>query len=366
MLHESDLKELYTQDFRDPVLSLFLNTAPENGNADAYRLELRSLLRKVDAPADAEQIENYFDHEYDWSGRSVAVFSCAPAGYFKAFPLAVPIQSLVRLSSRPYIKPLADLWDAYGGYAVALVDRQGARLFSFHMGMLEEQEGYLGEEVRHIKSGESSSLAGVRGGAAGKTSSVDEQTNRNFKAAAAFSASFFEKTRARRIILGGTDENVSVFRQLLPKTWQSLVAGTFHSPITASQAEVLAKAIRLGSEAEKAQEASLVEQAITAAAKGSGGAVGLEAVLAATADHRVHVLLVSGGYYSTGAQCTACGRLTASAEMNCPTCSAAFRRELDVVDLAITDVLQSGGDVAIVHENTQLKSAGKIAALLRY
>jgi hypothetical protein len=366
MLHESDLKEIYTQGFTEPVLSLFLNTAPENGNADAYRLELRNLLRRVDAPGDAERIENYFDHEYDWSGRSVVVYSSAPAGYFKAFPLAVPVKSLVRLSSRPFIKPLADLWDAYGGYAVALVDRQGARLFSFHMGLLEEQEGTMGEEVRHIKHGEASSLAGTRGGAAGKTSSVDEQLNRNFRDAAAFAAGFFEKTHPRRVLLGGTDENVAAFRQLLPKAWQSVVAGTFHSPITASHADVLTKAIRLGKEAEEAQEASLVIQAVAAAAKGVGGAVGLEAVLSAVAEHRVRLMLAADGFYAAGAKCPACGRLTAQVEQKCPACGADTRKELDVVDLAIAEVLQAGGDVAIVHGNAQLELAGKIAALLRY
>jgi len=366
MLNERDIKEILDYRSSNQVVSLYLNTEPANGNADAYRLQLRSLLKGVDAAQDIQRIEQYFNHEYDWSGKSVAVFSCAADHYFKAFPLAVPVRSRVRISDHPHFKPLADLWDEYGGYGVALVDKQGVRLFHFNMGVLEEQEGYLGEEVKHIKHGEASSLTGRRAGAAGKTSSEDEIENRNLKGQVNFSAKFFEDKRIRRILIGGTDENIARFREQLPKTWQSLIVGSFHSPITASHAEVQSKAYQAGAEAEKKREASLVDAAITAAAKGGAGMVGVEETLHAVSNHRVSTLLVQEGFFSSGVECNGCGRLSGHITDQCPVCGNENRKLLDVIDTAVVSVLQSGGDVEIVHESAPLEAAGRVAALLRY
>lgn len=366
MLNEKDIRGLLAHTSRKPVLSLYLNTEPSGGNADAYRLNMRSMLKGVDAPADTQRIEQYFSQEYDWSGRSVAVFSCAAEDYFQAFPLAVPVPSRVRLSEHPHIKPLADLWDAYGGYGVALVDKQGARLFYFNMGSLEEQEGFLGEAVKHVKKGGASAFPGRRGGTAGRTGFEDELESRNMKEAAAFAGRFFESNHVRRVLIGGTEENIASFKNHLQKTWQSLVVGTFQSPITASHTEVQAKAYQIGVGAERAQEAELVEAAITAAAKGGAGAAGMESTLKAVSAHRVQTLLVKEGHYAGGAKCPSCGLLTAAAQEACPVCGSAMGRVLDVVDSAVVAVLQAGGDVEIVHDSAALEAAGKIAALLRF
>ncbi len=320
MLTEKDLREILNYSTGKPVLSLYLNTEPAGGNADAYRLRLRSMLKEVDAPKDNERIEQYFSREYDWSGRSVAIFSCADEEFFRAFPLAVPVRSRVRVSDHPHFKPLADLWDAFGGYGVALVDKQGTRMFHFTLGELEEQKGYLGEEVKHTKSGGASSVAGMRGGLTGQTGYIEEVVGRNMKEAASFAAKFFESNHIRRVLIAGTDENVSIFRSCLPKSWQSLVVGTFPMAMTASHNEVLAKTYQIGLEAEKAREAGLVDTAITNAAKAGFGSVGLETTLKAVGEHRVQTLLVKEGYFSSGAHCPNCGLLTGTVQISCPVC----------------------------------------------
>ncbi len=366
MLTESELRELLDFTSAHPVLSLYLNTEPEQGNADAYRLRLRSMLKEIDLPKDVERIEQYFAHEHDWSGRSVAVFSCAGDGFFRAYSLSVTIQSRVRVSDHPHFKPLADIWDAYGGYGVVLVDKQGARLFHFHLGELEEQQGTVGEEIKHIKRGGASSFPGRRGGIAGRTGKTDELVDRNMKAAADFAAHFFEANHIRRVLIGGTEENARALLALLPKTWQSLVVGSFPISMTASHVEVLSKAMQMGHEAETRQEHHLIDNAITAAAKGTGGAVGVENVLSAVSAHRVQTLLFKEGYVSQGVRCKACGFVTPHRLDICPMCGAKTEYILDVVDLAVRSVLQSGGDVEVIHHSPELESVGKIAAVLRY
>src|SRR3972149_4825025 len=235
MLTETDLRELLDYQSHHPVLSVYLNTEPSEGNADAYKLRLRTMLKEVNMREDVSAVERYIDHEFDRAGRSVAVFSCASEKYFRAYSLAVPIRSRVRVGDHPHVKPLADLLDSYGGIGVALVDKQGARMFSFHLGELREQEGVMGEEVRHTKRGGASTVAGRRGGIAGRTHYEDEVTDRNMKDGGEFATHFFKENNVRRVVIGGTEDNVALFRSLLPKSWQNLVLGTFSSSITASK-----------------------------------------------------------------------------------------------------------------------------------
>lgn len=46
MFTDKDLRELLDFVAPEPVLSLYLSTDPSEGNADAYRLRLKSIFRK--------------------------------------------------------------------------------------------------------------------------------------------------------------------------------------------------------------------------------------------------------------------------------------------------------------------------------
>ena len=87
MFTETSLRKIRDFTSSDPVVSLYLNTEPNRGNAETHRLRLRNMIKDIPLKQDAEAIEKFFNFSYDWSGRSVAVFSCAPAGFFHTFPL---------------------------------------------------------------------------------------------------------------------------------------------------------------------------------------------------------------------------------------------------------------------------------------
>lgn len=365
MLTDSALQELLTYASPAPVLSVYLNTDMAEGNADVYKLHLRTLLKEIDLPKDVAAILEFFEHERQWTGRSIAMFSCAPQGFFRAYPLAVPIRSRLFVGDQPYVKPLADILDAYAGYGVALVDKQGARLFSFHLGELKEQEGFLGESVRRTKRGGASSLLGRRGGTAGQTRYIEEVTDRNIKDSIEFAVRFFDENRVRRILIGGSDDNVSRFRNLLPKAWQSLVVGTFAMSMNANHTEVQAHTMRIVQEAEHRREIRLIDQMITAAAKGGTGVVSIDDTLSAVHEGRVQTLIVKEGYRSRGYQCHGCGYLTTQQVQVCPFCGKDFAQITDAVEMAVRRVMRDGGEVQIVRDDPRLEKIG-MGGLLRY
>jgi len=366
MLTENNLRELVEFKTSDPVLTVYLNTEPTEGNADTHKLHLRNMFKSIHMPRDEQALEQYFDHEYSWAGRGVAVFSCAPRDFFRAYPLGIPVYNQIHVGDRPSVKPLTDLLDVYGGYGIVLVDKQGARLFFFHLGELREQEGVLGELVKHTKQGGASTFPGRRGGTAGQTHYEDELVGRNMKDTVDYAVHFFEENRVRRILIGGSDDNVAMFRGLLPKAWQSLVMGTFPMSMTVNHPELLARVMQVGMEAEKRQEARLVEALITSAAKGSGAVVGLENTLTATNDNRVLSLFVAHGYRKAGYRCQNCDYITFRSMDRCPVCEGKMETAEDLVEIAISQVMRHGGNIEIVHDNLQLEKVGEIGAMLRY
>src|SRR5512136_2463422 len=118
MLTETNLHELLGYQTDHQVLSLYLNTDPTQGSSDVYKQNLRSMLKDIHLLSDVTAVDNYFHREYECSGVSVAVFSCASDDFFRAYSLAIPVRNQIVVADRPHVKPLASLFDNYGGYGV--------------------------------------------------------------------------------------------------------------------------------------------------------------------------------------------------------------------------------------------------------
>jgi len=363
MFTEKDLRELVGHQSKTSMLSIYLNTDPTEGNADSYRLRLRNMLKACDLTDDVSRIELFFETEYDWSGKSVAIFSDWSEGFFRVFPLAVPVKDLVNVGIRPNVRPLAGLLDSFGGYGVVLLDKQGARLFHFHLGELFEQEGVLGELIKQIKTGGSST--GMRGGGL-QARDIDQTVEKNMRDTVTFSMKFFEDKHIKRILLSGTDDNIALYKSFLPKSWQNLIIGTFPASMNSTNQEILNRAMEIGLKAERNREIQLVDRLITQAAKKNLAIVGLEPVLTAISESRVQTLVIHQDYHISGYRCPDCKVITTVPDEKCDHCDEKAQMVQDIVALAISLTLEAGGDVEVVMNNSQLFDFGQIGAFLRY
>lgn len=369
MFGRKELRALAEYRSNDPILSLYLNTDPTQHTTDEYKLALRQLLKEVEAEAEQEDIaaiERFIDFEYDWKGRSLAIFSCAADDYWQQYTLAVPVDSRAIVSNKPFITPLAGLWDTYSRFVVAMVDRQGARLLLFQMGELLHEEGTVGEEVRRLKQGRGSAATGRRGGAGGVSARrEDEIANRNIKEAAELTVAFCEAHRPRNILLAGLDETLKQFNTHLPRVWADRIIGSFPADMTENPTEVRDRAFEILEHVESEREAALANAVITAAAKGSNGVVGLGDTLSAVHEGRVQTLVVAEGYHAAGYRCTGCGYITGQRMKKCPFCGSEIAEISNAVEAAVSEVLELGARVEIVHDHDEFSEHG-IGALLRY
>ena len=346
----------------DPlILSLYLNVDTTKRTKEEYRLVLRSLLKQVNGDVsndDITAVERFFDFEYDGLARSVVIFTCRQQELWEAFPLSVPVEDRAVAARRPFVTPLQDILDEYARYAVIYVDREGARLFLFHLGQLQEADGTLGDELKRHKQG---------GWAAQRLQRrVDGVATQNLKDAAEAARRFCEENRCRRIILAGTDDNLSAFRGMLPRTMSDLVVGQIALDMTADEAEIRDKTMKIIRDQIQSEESALVEQLITAAAKSGAGVLGLDDTLAALQEDRVHTFVVSEGYEALGFRCTNCGYLGAQETDSCPYCNSEVQSHEHVIDAAIRTAIEKGVAVKSVAGNEQLDEAGKVGAVLRY
>ena len=368
MFSRDDLQQLAEYQGQSDVLSVTLNVDPTKRSRDEYRLALRHLLHSVAgrADADAAAIERFFDHEYDWSGRGLAIYSCQADDFWKTYSLAIPISDTIFVGPKPYMTPLANLWDAYGRFVIALVDRQGARFIFIQMGEVAAGDGVLGEEVRRTKSGVSATSTGRRRNAEAPTDRREgEVIKRNLKDSAGAVAAFCETHHPRYVVLGGNTEVLNEFRGSLPQPWADRVIGTFTADLVEPDVELRDRALKVVQEYEDKRESELADAAITAAAKGANGAIRLDDTLSAAHSGRVQTLLVSEGYRAEGYRCRKCGYLSAQEIEVCPFCGDTFEQIPDAVEAVIGKVLEQKGRVEIVRGHKALDEAG-IGALLRY
>ena len=368
MFSRDDLQQLAEYQGQHDVLSLTLNVDPTHRSKDEYRLALRHLLHSVQGRAngDAAVIEQFFESEYDWSGRGLAIFSNQKEDFWKVYSLAVPIVDSVFLGPKPYLTPLANLWDVYGRFVVAVLDKQGGRFLFVQLGEVVDSEGVLGEEVRRVKSGSGSTLTGRRRNPDEPTDRhVHEVIKRNVKDTGHALAQFCEKHAPRYVVLGGNAEIVNDVRAQLGQSWTERVIGTIAADFNDADLVIRDRALKVVEEAEHQREFNLADAAITAAAKNSHGAVRIDRVLMAAHAGQIQTLLVAEGFHSASYRCGQCGHVTMVPGAQCAFCNGTFDQIPDAVEAAIGKVLEQGGRVDIVHGHAALNEVG-VAALLRY
>lgn len=348
------------------VLSLYLNTDPGERNAETTQLALRQMLKSVDLPEDVQAVEQYIDLKYDWAAKGLIIFSQGGGKtLFRVAKLNLPVPDRIGIGTRPLLRPLVGLIDTFSDWGVALVDSQKVRLLSFDLGEVEEKKVVIGDDVKQIKHGGGTAVAGRMGGS-GAGANVDNIIDHNVKEAAEMAADFFSRKHIRRIIIGGTEENISRFKQALSKAWQSLVVGEFPMQMSASESEVVERAMKEAVTVQDALVDRLVDQAITLAAKGGAGATGLIDTLNANHEGRIKTLLVNEAFEQAGYRCQGCGYLTVQELDSCPFCGGQFETIPTAVEMAIQESLVKNADVKVLGENEKLAEIGQIAALLRY
>jgi peptide chain release factor subunit 1 len=368
---KQELKELAAYRSQTvPVVSVYLNVDTSQISSEQYRLTLRGMLKSVADqadPADLDAISRYVELEYDRQGSGLALFS--GGDFWRAYALAFAVGDSIHVGMQPYIKPLADYADSYDRYGVVLVDREGARLFLFNQGVLQEATGMLGEEIKAQLS--DAAGRGGRSGAGpglGMSSGVDRKVEhiaeQNLREVVDLTQRFYRAGRCERVIVGGTEHNRARFMSALPKSLEDKVIGELAIDMYAPESEVLERSMPVIEESIAERKAALVENVITAAHK-EMGSLGLARTLLAMQERRIQTLVIQEGFQHPGRACTNCGYLTLSESDTCSVCGGDVRVLEDIVDHLVHRAIEMDVEVVFVDDEA-LAAAGGIGSIWRF
>jgi len=372
MISRQDLERLAALKSDDGIVSAYVRIDPKlvydrQAHAAQFKGAVRAFLRankngwrQAVLERESGRILKYLEDHLP-AGRGLALFASGPAGLWEVIPLDVPVPSFVDVGPTPSIEVLARILDEYPRLAIAIVQRDAARIYLSEQRRAEE-EAAIESEVpgRHDQGGWAQARFQRH---------IEVHVQRHLKEAADELEKLFYARPFAALVLGGSPEAVDELLGLLPNPIARRVVGTVpvdlkHEPEEA----ILERARQAGAEAERRSEAELVERAVNAAASGGRGVAGLEETLQSVAEGRVHTLLVAEGFTAEGVSCPACGYLAAAPLERCPACGSPVDPVPDVVERAVERAFLAGAHIEAVlgPARERLMEHGGLAAILRY
>jgi peptide subunit release factor 1 (eRF1) len=351
------------------VLSVYLDLDAHDAAGRPYLIALADLLKDIRPVFDID-MQIALDHEADrvamWldenrrGGNGLVVFSCEPRALWKAQFLQVPVRDHMVFERRPDVAPLLEVLDEFERYAVAMVDKSHARLFTVFAGEIEAVETFADYVPPHHQQGGPSQANMQR--------HHEAHVFRHLKRVAERLTQLRRKRSFDRLVIAGPVEATSELRRILPRALASRVAAVIGADPRATPEEILEKTLQVERQAERAVEQQLVDELFEKAGAGGRATVGVARTLDALWLGDVQTLVVSHGARDPGSECTNCGRLEAGALEKCPMCAAPMQSVHDVFHRAMARTIEQSGAVETLHGEPaeRLREAGGLGAILRY
>lgn len=299
-------------------------------------------------------------------GRTLVLFCDTKSNFVFSSELAVPVdRNEIRWERMPYVRPLVELCDEYERYAVVLLDKRDARLFTVWLGEIEENREIFSPERRKRPNQEGRDNMKAHSQLQQRD---DEMTQLHMKEVAAELERLLSEKSFDRVLLGGQHQLAKGLENRLSKRVQERVVGFIPLPVDASEREVLAATMRMHEEAERREEIEAVDHLITAAAKVNQASLGLRPTLDAMRLGSIMRLVYVQDYSQPGKQCVKCESLFPDSLDSCSFCGGGVRNVDDVVSALVDRVVNSGGEAESVRGEAadRLRGNGQIGAFLRF
>jgi hypothetical protein len=372
MLQYEEIERLAEFDAKTSrVLSVYLDLDLSSRVRHAYRVAFEDMvkdarLRQADAalPQFSDEVARVrkFLETGPPRGKGLATFTCAPQTLWRAEVLAVRAPNHLAFELKPDVAPLLRIMDEYERYAIALVDKTRARLFSVFMGEIEESEALRDTDaVRRTDQGGWSQANYQR--------HHEAHVYSHLKAVAQRLAEMHRRRPFERLIVAGPEEATTALRRLLPRALARRVAAVIPADIDAGAREILDKTLAVERQIEREDEERLVRELADLAGPAGRSVLGVRPTLAALWADLVQTLVVAQGARGEGAECTSCERLDPGRVEQCPTCGAKTRPVHDIFHRAAQRAVERAGRAEIVSgaaERRLMELGGGLGALLRH
>jgi peptide chain release factor subunit 1 len=365
-----------------PVISLYLNTQPNERGRDQYQTFVRKELKARSAtyPAhnseremlerDLGRISAFLDANVDPSANGVAIFACDAAQLFESIQLDAPIaEHSLYIGDLPHLYPLARLVSQFPRYAVVLADTHRTRIVVVAEGAVASDTPIEGVKTRRTSQGGWSQARHQR--------HIENYHLHHIKDVVAALEKIVQAEELTRVILSGDQNVLPLLREQLPKPLADIVIEGASVAADASHGDVIATTLDAMRQLDTQTDREIVEAAVGAYRAGGLGVVGPDATLLALTNGQVDELLLTAslgrmeGLQGTAAADMALANDSAVAEPAVEPAAAGepATAEMGIVRLAdelVRKAQQTGAGIQFIEDAALLEPYGGVAATLRY
>ncbi|HSO50089.1 MAG TPA: hypothetical protein VLS86_06045, partial [Acidimicrobiia bacterium] len=299
-----------------PILSVYLDLAPERIERRSIGARLRDLLDPIEKVAASGDL----DHESSMSlragvehilamtpvlvtelGSGVAMFVCDGLDLDRHLTMPRGVWDSAVAGPRPYLRPIQAVVDQYRKIATVVLDVRSAEMTVSRMGEVLDREVIEAEELRK------SNLAGWHGLEERRhRQHAEEARNHMFREIAERLSRLRRDSGVDLVLVGGQTETTSALIPFLEPRLQEITQ-TFVIDLNTLTPSLLATRVSEIEETfEREEEARQVEETYAAAAAGDLAFVGVERVLRAVNRHAVARLLLHDSQSIPGSMCRDC------------------------------------------------------------
>ena len=360
------------------VVSLYLDLDPERfATPPARASQIRSLIdrshREIDADEtlpheervalreDLKRINAYLTSpDTSFKGaRALAVFCSTLDNLFETVKLAKPVEGRVVIDRAPYVEPMLEAAEQRR-WLVALVNRRLARLLAGSPDSLSEGERVEDDIHRKHHQGGWSQANYER--------SIEKDVEDHLRNIAAIVNRRWREERFDRLALGGPQEIVPRFEELLDKEVRANAApGRVDVDLSSTgDAQVRAEVEKLVEEDDRRAEREALDTLEERLGAGARAAGGPEDTVAALNERRVQTLLLEPGFDRAAERCPNCGLLVLDADGRCPADGSPLDQVEHLGEAVVESALAQDAAVMMIRRYPDLGPLGGIAALLRY
>jgi peptide chain release factor subunit 1 len=228
-----------------------------------------------------------------FAGPGLAFFADLGADFVRGVELVMPPEPLLAVDDEAVIAPLALQLDEYQAVGVITVDAAGAKIL-IAAGRVAEEEASLREKIHHLsKVGGWSQMRYQR--------RRDKEVKHLAVDVARRAERIFADAGVERVLLAGRDRMVAAVEKELSPAWRGKVIGAVRWDLDASDDELLGKIRPVLEEAERDEEARLLERFAGELRRGGLAVAGAGAAERALQMGAVDTLLIGKGFYETAA-----------------------------------------------------------------
>jgi peptide chain release factor subunit 1 len=365
-----------------PVISLYLNTQPDERGRDNFqgfvRKELKARANTYPARSserdmlerDMERIASYLSENVRPSANGVAIFACDAGELFETVQLDAPVDAhWLYVGDQPHLYPLARLLSQYPRYAVVLADTNRTRILVVAHGGVARDTPIEGVKTRRTTQGGWSQARYQR--------HVENYHLHHIKDVVETLEKIVAREGIEQIVISGDPVVIPLLREQMPKALADRVVDQISLGSNAPQGDVVKATLESLKEVDARSDREKVDAAVGAYRSGGLGVVGPDATLLAMTNGQVEELLIAARLSSiealrgSHAAELAIANDAAIAEPAVEPSmagepSAASAGTVRLADELVTRANQTGARICFVEDAALLEPYGGVAATLRY